>query len=77
MKLVNVTLPTATKFGTFQIEGMDATYFRFDYVDGCPVLEHDFFVVAEREANNRQHPMDQTMYDNLQRTLLEHVLSAH
>ena len=30
MKLTNMTLPTETKFGTFQIESMDATYFRFD-----------------------------------------------
>ncbi|QFQ90739.1 MULTISPECIES: hypothetical protein [Lacticaseibacillus] len=76
MKLVNITMPTASKYGTFQIEGMDATYFRFDKQDGKFVLERDFFVVAERDANQRQHPMSQAMYNDLQ-SELSHSISAN
>ncbi|WP_195486594.1 hypothetical protein [Lacticaseibacillus paracasei] len=73
MKLTNITLPTKNQFGTFQIEGMDATYFRFDVQNGKFVLERDFFIVAERDANKRQHPMSKAMYNNLQNELIQNV----
>ena len=72
-KLENVTLPTTTKFGTFQIEGMNATYFRFYEKDGKLFLERDFFIVAEREASKRQHPMSTAMYNNLQHELSQSI----
>lgn len=75
MNLTNITLPTATKFGTFQIENMDATYFRFDEKDSDFVLDPDFLIVAERDANKRQHPMSKDMYDNLKRELLNQFSS--
>ena len=54
MKIINVALPTSTQFGTFQVEGMESTFFRFNDQSGFPVLDQFFFIESEPNPDKRE-----------------------
>ncbi|WP_054679452.1 hypothetical protein [Lacticaseibacillus sharpeae] len=66
MKIINVALPTSTQFGTFQVEGMESTFFRFNDQSGFPVLDQFFFIESEPNPDKRERSMSAAMYLDLQ-----------
>lgn len=73
MELMNVELPTRDQFGTFQIKGLNATFFRFVVEDGHYLLEPHSFIATVSDPDKRQKPMSQTMYKDLQRALDKNI----
>lgn len=76
MKIINVALPSSTQFGTFQVEGMDSTFFRFNDQSGSPVLDQFFFIESEPNPDKREQSMPATMYHDLQDKIIEFLAPA-
>lgn len=69
-------MPKASDWGTFQIDNLINTYFRFEMKNGEPVLEASFFVdKAELPPEEKHRRMDKKskFYTDVQQLLNEYI----
>ncbi|MBA9086543.1 transcriptional regulator with XRE-family HTH domain [Fontibacillus solani] len=67
--ITKIEMPTNEDWGIVQINNLNNTYFRFDFLDGKPVLDKNFFADAVQNSNEKQRILGSDLYQAIQTAL--------
>ncbi|QII26916.1 hypothetical protein G3M81_23265 [Bacillus paralicheniformis] len=70
-----VQMPKNREWGIFYIDNLADTYFRFEFVNGKPRLDKNFFADKEENPDKKHKKLSVDLYDKVQKALVEHIES--
>lgn len=73
LEIVIVNYPDDKNWGTFQIQDLSNTFFRFDYKNGIPIIDDSLFVNKPGDTQHLSLSPESGLYKGVQKALNEHL----